>query len=118
MYTCPCCGYEVFDSSPGSSDICPICFWEDDGFQLYFPLDSGGANHCSLVEAQVNFVQFGACKRELATNTRPARATDRRDPLWFPLWERRVEIPDSETEWAQAQQERSVAKHCYWLRKR
>jgi len=117
MYTCPCCGYEVFDSSPGSFDICPICFREDDGIQLYYPLASDGANGCSLVEAQVNFVQFGACRRDMAENTRPATATDRRDPLWFPLWERRVEIPDIDDMSSSPHQERSVAKLCYWLRR-
>ncbi|WP_373889607.1 CPCC family cysteine-rich protein [Massilia sp. MB5] len=24
MFTCPCCGYEVFPDHPGSYDICPI----------------------------------------------------------------------------------------------
>ncbi|WP_368853987.1 hypothetical protein [Escherichia coli] len=27
MYTCPCSGHEVFDSSPGSFEICPIGCW-------------------------------------------------------------------------------------------
>ncbi|WP_248129036.1 CPCC family cysteine-rich protein [Pseudomonas sp. W2Aug9] len=27
MFTCPCCGYAVFEEHPGSYDICPICFW-------------------------------------------------------------------------------------------
>lgn len=53
-YPCPCCGYLVFDESPGSHEICPICFWEDDLTQLRFPLMSGGANPVSLIEAQEN----------------------------------------------------------------
>ncbi len=116
MYTCPCCGYEVFDSSPGSFDICPICFWEDDGVQLFFPLTDGGANRCSLVEAQVNFVQFGACERSMAKNARPPAANDRRDPLWFPLWERRVDIPDLADAPQGSSTAKSVADLCYWLR--
>ena len=118
MYTCPCCGYEVFDSSPGSFDICPICFWEDDGVQLYYPLLEGGANGSSLVEAQVSFVQFGACKRDMAQHTRPVGENDRRDPLWFPLWERKVDIPDVEDASRGPTNAKSVAELCYWLRHR
>jgi rubrerythrin len=35
-YPCPGCGYLVFDEPPGSYEICPICFWEDDLAQLRF----------------------------------------------------------------------------------
>jgi hypothetical protein len=116
MYTCPCCGYEVFESPPGSYDICPICFWEDDALQLFFPLRSGGANRCSLAEAQVCFVQFGACERTMSKNVRLPEPGDRKDPLWFPLWERKVEVPDHEIESSRARIESSVKKLCYWLR--
>lgn len=111
MYTCPCCGYEVFESSPGSYDICPICFWEDDALQLFFPFSEGGANDCSLVEAQVGFVQFGACKKSMSSNVRQPTLEDRRDPLWFPLWERKTTMPHDEE-----QLESSVKALCYWLR--
>ncbi|HEY5908286.1 MAG TPA: CPCC family cysteine-rich protein, partial [Vicinamibacteria bacterium] len=43
-YPCPCCGYLMFKESPGSHDICKICFWEDDIVQLRDPHFSGGAN--------------------------------------------------------------------------
>ncbi|MFG1660373.1 CPCC family cysteine-rich protein [Micromonospora chersina] len=29
-YACPCCGYLTLDER-GGSEICPVCFWEDDG---------------------------------------------------------------------------------------
>lgn len=116
MYTCPCCGHEVFESPPGSFDICPLCFWEDDFVQLYFPLQGGGANRCSLVEAQVSFVQFGACERSMVKNVRPSTPEDRKDPLWFPLWERKVEVPDHESSSVRPQNESSVKRLCYWLR--
>src|SRR5579885_3179586 len=29
-YSCPCCGYKTLDER-GGYDICPVCFWEDDG---------------------------------------------------------------------------------------
>ena len=35
-YPCPGCGYLVFDEPPGSYEICPICFGEDDLAQLRF----------------------------------------------------------------------------------
>ena len=98
MFTCPCCGYEVFEEPPASYSICPICFWEDDVFQLYYPLQGGGLNRASLVEAQVSFVQFGACERNMAKNVRGPTKEDRKDPNWFPLWTRRVEFPDHETD--------------------
>lgn len=52
-YTCPCCGYFVFDEV-GSDDICLICGWEDDLSQLRFPMSGGGANDESLIQAQEN----------------------------------------------------------------
>jgi hypothetical protein len=116
MYTCPCCGYEVFDEPPGSYSICPICFWEDDVVQLYFPLQSGGPNRASLVEAQVSFFQFGACERSMAKNVRQLTDDDRRDPMWFPLWEKRVSLPDREDDKSHSQHESSISKLCYWLR--
>lgn len=51
LYTCPCCGYEVFTKEPGSYEICSVCGWEDDSSQLKFP-SSLGANHVPLIEAQ------------------------------------------------------------------
>ena len=58
FYPCPCCGYLVFEESPGSYDICPICFWGDDLSQLRFPTSSG-ANTPNLIEAQLNCLNFG-----------------------------------------------------------
>lgn len=116
MFTCPCCGYEVFASPPGSYDICPICFWEDDVSGLWFAADGCGANHeVSLIAAQVNFVQFGACVREMAKNVRPPDAGDRRDPLWFPLWAKRVTVPGG-GESAPRSVPASQSELCYWLR--
>ena len=30
LFKCPCCEYLTLDSR-GEYDICPVCFWEDDG---------------------------------------------------------------------------------------
>ena len=29
-YRCPCCGSRTL-TSPASMDLCPVCWWEDDG---------------------------------------------------------------------------------------
>jgi hypothetical protein len=75
----------VFDQSPGSYDICPICFWEDDPVQLRFPNFAGGANKPSLMEAQRNFAEFGACEIRHLQHVRPPTAEDIRDPDWRPV---------------------------------
>ncbi len=111
MYTCPCCGHETFESPPGSFDICPICFWEDDALQLRDPFSAGGANHVSLAQAQVGYVQFGACRRDMVAHVRSARADEAVDPRWFPLWERRIEIADIEDRDPDRHSPRAI---CYW----
>ncbi|MFK0114523.1 CPCC family cysteine-rich protein [Streptomyces sp. NPDC090994] len=58
---CPCCGHRVLDAMPGSYEICPVCFWEDDGVQFRQPTMGGGANQVSLIKAQRNHQDFGAC---------------------------------------------------------
>jgi hypothetical protein len=68
---CPCCGHVVHEGRPGSSLICPICFWEDDLLQLRWPLYSGGANKISLIEAQRNFPAIGAKQVERVSLARP-----------------------------------------------
>lgn len=42
-YPCPCCGHRVLDDMPGSYEICPVCFWEDDRVQFRWPTMDGGA---------------------------------------------------------------------------
>jgi hypothetical protein len=81
----PCCGYLMFGEPPGSHDICRICFWEDDPIQLRFPKSAGGANKPSLMEAQRNFAEFGACEIRLLQHVRPLTPEDIRDPDWRPV---------------------------------
>lgn len=79
-FTCPCCGYKTFDEAPGSYDICPICFWEDDPVQLRFP-QIGGAN-INLIDAQNNFEKYGAIEKRFVANVRKSNDSDIKDPLW------------------------------------
>jgi hypothetical protein len=90
-YPCPCCGYLVFAEPPGSYDICPICFWEDDVSQLRFPATTG-ANHVSLIEAQINYAREGVCERRLRRHVREPGEADVRDPNWRPIDEGRDNI--------------------------
>lgn len=69
---CPCCGCRTLgDLCPGSWEVCPVCFWEDDPVQWEDPSAAGGANRVSLAEARKNFVAFGACDRSALAHVRP-----------------------------------------------
>lgn len=82
-FPCPCCGYLSFDQPPGSYEICGICFWEDDELQLeYATTLAGGANRPTLLDAQRNFLKFGACEPEMVGNVRSPGPSDIRDPTW------------------------------------
>lgn len=69
---CPCCGYRSLLERAGD-EICPVCFWEDDG-QDDGDADivRGGPNgDLSLSQARTNFKTFGACSAESLPHVRP-----------------------------------------------
>jgi hypothetical protein len=71
-YRCPCCGnFTLEEEPPGTYDICPVCFWEDDPIQLDDPTMPGGANKLSLDESRRNFKDFGAVEQRLRKYVRP-----------------------------------------------
>jgi hypothetical protein len=76
-FRCPCCGYWTLDAR-GDYDICPVCFWEDDGQDDHdADVVRGGPNgRLSLTQARVNFRQFGACEARFIVNVRPPRAEE------------------------------------------
>ena len=84
-HPCPCCGHLVFGEPPGSYDICPICFWEDDGVQLGYPLMAGGANARSLFDSQQEFARCGACEPRFTRNVRQPSSDEPLDPTWRPF---------------------------------
>lgn len=85
-YTCPCCGYKTLEEEPpGTHDICPICFWEDDWVQFDEPDYEGGANNVSLREAQKNFINFGASEKKVLPSVRKPTKHDIKDPAWKSL---------------------------------
>ena len=79
---CTCCGYKTLEDDEGSYDICPICFWEDDPYQNAHVYEAGGANTVSLIEAQKNYMDFGACERRVIPYTREPYNHDKKDPAW------------------------------------
>ncbi|MBP3944592.1 hypothetical protein J5U18_13725 [Sphingobacteriaceae bacterium WQ 2009] len=85
-YTCPCCGYKTFNEVPnGTYDICHVRFWEDDPIQFDDPNYEGGANRVSLKQGQINFIEFGACEREMIKNVRKPYTDEQRDENWQPI---------------------------------
>ncbi len=61
MEACPCCRYRTL-SQRGAYEICPVCFWEDDGSSL--PEQFSGPNHMTVMEGQLNFAHFGSCSKQ------------------------------------------------------
>ncbi|WP_448262693.1 CPCC family cysteine-rich protein [Microbacterium aurum] len=53
VHPCPCCGHLTLGQPPGSYELCPVCFWEDDAVQLRWPTYPGGANRPSLMPRRV-----------------------------------------------------------------
>jgi hypothetical protein len=115
-FTCPCCGYQTFSEPPGSFDVCPVCFWEDDGLQLLNPAYRGGANGPSLMECQTNYLRLGACEERFLNAVRPPEANELRDPEWRPATEsdlRRARTPGE----LSAEEYRRAETWYYWKRK-
>ena len=94
-FPCPCCGPLVFGEGPGSPQICPVCFWEDDARQLEFPTGTG-ANRTTLADAQRTFAASGACEGRLTGFVRPPAADEPRDPLWRPIDPARDHFPPAD----------------------
>jgi hypothetical protein len=71
-YRCPCCGCRTL-SERGGYDICPVCYWEDDGQDDQdADVVRGGPNGAlSLSQARVNYRTFGACDQSMLDHVRP-----------------------------------------------
>jgi len=114
-FTCPCCGYPTLSESPGSYEICEVCYWEDDGVQLLDPAYQGGANGPSLIECQTNFQRLGASEARFVDEVRLPDNEETRDPEWRPA-------VASDLRWSRAPQDlsdeeyRRVESWYYWKR--
>ncbi len=72
MYRCLCCGFRTLsEEPPGTFQICPVCYWEDDNVQAADPDFEGGANRVSLNQARRNFAEFRAVTRDAVRFVRP-----------------------------------------------
>jgi hypothetical protein len=59
-FECACCGYASL-SAWDQSEICDICYWEDDGADDDI-VSICPANNTSLETARINFIECGACE--------------------------------------------------------
>lgn len=74
VVACPCCKYLTLPAR-GGWDICPVCFWEDEGEDD--PEQPSGANHgLTLTVARANFTACGACEPRFVGNVRPPRPNE------------------------------------------
>ena len=79
-FACPCCGFLTLPVR-GDYELCPVCFWEDDGQgeedadEMY-----GGPNgSLTLTQARANFAAFGACEPRFIRSVRPPLPEERPD---------------------------------------
>ncbi len=72
LFHCPCCRYKTL-AERGGYEICPVCFWEDDGQDdRDAEVVMGGPNgSLSLTKGRDNFNQMGACEEAMLPNVRP-----------------------------------------------
>ncbi|MCR4738387.1 MAG: hypothetical protein K5846_09565 [Bacteroidales bacterium] len=63
---CPVCNCLTSSAEKKSYDICPVCYWEDDGSENEMPTSecAGGPNGSSVDEARRNYQKFGACRKK------------------------------------------------------
>ena len=70
LYKCPCCRYKTLKARC-HYDICPVCFWEDDGSkcdgQYSLP------NRLTLKDGKQNFEKFGSSDLRVAEDLDPYR---------------------------------------------
>ena len=76
-YACPCCRHLTLDER-ADYDICPVCFWEDDGQDDHDADEArGGPNgQLSLTQARRNYAEFRACELSHLQHVRPPTAEE------------------------------------------
>jgi hypothetical protein len=73
-FHCRCCGHLTL-ASRDEFEICPVCFWEDDGQgDADADVVRGSPNgSLSLTQARANFRAFGACDQSMIQYVRAPR---------------------------------------------
>lgn len=59
------------EEPPGTFEVCPVCYWEDDEVQFKNLDYDGGANAVSLRVACQNYSRIRACSEEFVMYVRP-----------------------------------------------
>jgi hypothetical protein len=78
LFACPCCGYATITEVAGY-DICPICFWEDDGQDDPNENEKyGGPNLISLNQARINYLRNGSAEIKDKPHVRSPKEDDER----------------------------------------
>jgi hypothetical protein len=78
VHPCPCCRHLTL-SERGGFEICPVCWWEDDGQDDHdADVVRGGPNgSLSLAGARASFATTGAVDPRAREHVRPARPDER-----------------------------------------
>jgi hypothetical protein len=76
-YRCPCCECRTL-AERGGDEVCPVCFWEDDGQDEHDADDvRGGPNsNLSLTEARANYARMGASDEGALPHVRAPRSDE------------------------------------------
>jgi hypothetical protein len=77
-FRCPCCKCKTLRGR-GHFELCPVCWWEDDGQdEADAERVRGGPNGTlSLRQAQCNFRDFGAAEESFKDRVRPPAPDER-----------------------------------------
>ena len=84
-YRCPCCRSLTLHGR-GGFEMCPVCWWEDDGQDDHdAQVARGGPNGgISLAEARENYRRFGASEALYADRVRKPRQEETESPPLAP----------------------------------
>lgn len=75
-YRCPCCKSLTLHERAGY-EICPVCYWEDDGQDdPYADQMRGGPNGMSLTQGRLNYKKYGAVEKRLKKHARKPTADE------------------------------------------
>jgi hypothetical protein len=76
-HRCPCCSYRTLYER-GSFEICPVCYWEDDGQDnADAGTVRGGPNgSLSLSQARANYGKYGVYDPKYTEHVRPPRSVE------------------------------------------
>jgi hypothetical protein len=70
---------------PGDYDLCPVCFWEDDGMHEDDAASMAGPNGMTLAEGQRLYRRYGTSALHALGQVRPPAPSEPRDPDWRPV---------------------------------